>query len=232
MGTKIQSSFSNPKQLFSVFSNLLDPPCPPPPSTLLPSHFVDYFTNKIDDIRSSFTHPSSITPPPPTSFSSPSLSCFTPLSPNQVLSLVTSARPTTCALDPVPSHILQAIAPDLLTFLTHLINSSLSTGCFPNSLKEARVNPLLKKPTLDPSEVNNYRPVSLLPFLSKTLERAILSQVSSYLHSNNLLDTQQSGFKAGHSTETALFAVSEQLHTASCGLGEDDIPEHAHTNFQ
>uniref|UniRef100_A0A8C2WWG8 Zona pellucida-like domain containing 1b n=1 Tax=Cyclopterus lumpus TaxID=8103 RepID=A0A8C2WWG8_CYCLU len=71
-----------------------------------------------------------------------------------------------------------------------------------------------KKPTLDPSEVNNYRPVSLLPFLSKTLERAIFNQVSSFLHCNNLLDPHQSGFKAGHSTETTLLAVSEQLHTA------------------
>uniref|UniRef100_A0A8C2XFQ1 Reverse transcriptase domain-containing protein n=1 Tax=Cyclopterus lumpus TaxID=8103 RepID=A0A8C2XFQ1_CYCLU len=109
---------------------------------------------------------------------------------------------------------LQSIAPDLHPFLTHLINTSLSTGCFPNSLRPARVNPLLKKPTLDPSEVNNYRPVSLLPFLSKTLEQAISNQVSSHLHSNNLLDPHQSGFKAGHSTETALLAVSEQLHTA------------------
>jgi len=160
--------FIYPKKLLFIFSNLLDPPSP-----LLPSHFIDYFTNKIDDIRSSFTHPSSITSLPSTSSSYPSPSSFTPLSPNQVLSLVTSARTTTCPLDPIPSHILQAIAPDLLSFLTHLINSSLSTGCFPDSLKEARVNPLLKKPTLDPSEVSNYRPLSLLPFLSKTLERAI-----------------------------------------------------------
>ena len=97
----------------------------------------------------------------------------------QVLTLVTSARQTTCPLEPIPSHILQSIAPDLLPFLTHLINTSLSTGCFPNSLKEARVNRLLKKSTL-------YRTVSLLPFLSKTLERAIFDQLSSYLHHNIL----------------------------------------------
>ena len=76
------------------------------------------------------------------------------------------------------------------------------------------MNSLLKKPTLNPSEVNNYRSVSLLPFLSKTLKRAIFNQLSSYLHLNNLLDPHQSGFKAGHSTETALLAVSEQIHTA------------------
>ena len=211
--TAIQSSFSYPKKLFSIFSNLLDPPSPPLPSSLLPSHFVNYFTKKIDDIRSSFSDPPSITTLPSSS-SSQTLSSFTPLSACQVLTLVTSARPTTCPLDPIPSHILQSIAPDLLPFLTHVIKTSLCTGCFTNSLKEARVNPLLKKPTLDPSAVNNYRPVSLLPFVSKTLERAIYNQLSSYLNHNNRLDHHQSGFKAGHSTETALLAVSEQLHTA------------------
>ena len=44
--------------------------------------------------------------------------------------------------------------------------------------------------------------------------RAIFNQLSSYLHHNNLLGHHQSGFKTGHSTETALLAVSEQLHTA------------------
>ena len=73
---------------------------------------------------------------------------------------------------------------------------------------------VLKKPTLNPFDVINYRPVSLLPFLSKTLERAVFKQLSCYLHQNNLLDPHQSGFKAGHSTETALLAVSEELHTA------------------
>uniref|UniRef100_A0A674CUA9 Reverse transcriptase domain-containing protein n=1 Tax=Salmo trutta TaxID=8032 RepID=A0A674CUA9_SALTR len=62
--------------------------------------------------------------------------------------------------------------------------------------------------------VNNYRPVSLLSFLSKTLERAVLSQLSCYLSQNDLLDPNQSCFKTGHSTETALLCVTEALRTA------------------
>jgi hypothetical protein len=54
------------------------------------------------------------------------------------------------------------------------------------------------------TNIKNYGPVSLLSFLSKTLERAIANQLSSYLSSNNLLDPQQSGFKKAHSTEMAL----------------------------
>ncbi|XP_064198071.1 uncharacterized protein LOC135258535 [Anguilla rostrata] len=83
-----------------------------------------------------------------------------------------------------------------------------------SSFKKAHITPLLKKPTLDPSVIQNYRPVSLLPFLSKTLERAASNQLSAYFSENNLLDPHQSGFRPGHSTETALLSVSESLHAA------------------
>ncbi|KAM9568841.1 ADP-dependent glucokinase isoform 1-T9 [Salvelinus alpinus] len=108
----------------------------------------------------------------------------------------------------------QTISGDLLPYLTSLINSSLTAGYVPSVFKRARVAPLLKKPTLDPSDVNNYRPVSLLSFLSKTLERAVLGQLSCYLSQNDLLDPNQSGFKTSHSTETALLCVTEALRTA------------------
>lgn len=90
-----------------------------------------------------------------------------------------------------------------------------TTGHFPNTLNAARANPLIKGSTLDPSDVRNYRPVSLLPFLSRSLEPAVFTQLSAYLHQNNLIDPHQSGFKAGHSTETALPAVTEKLHSLS-----------------
>ena len=87
-------------------------------------------------------------------------------------------------------------------------------GCFPSSFKNAYITPLLKKPTLDPSTIQNYRPVSLLPFLSKTLERAVSNQLSAYFSQNNLLDLHQSGFRPAHLTETALLTVKESLQTA------------------
>ncbi|KAM9561826.1 uncharacterized protein ACWYII_025626 [Salvelinus alpinus] len=133
---------------------------------------------------------------------------------DEISRLVTAGRPTTCPLDPIPSSLLQTISGDLLPYLTSLINSSLTAGYVPSVFKRARVAPLLKKPTLDPSDVNNYRPVSLLSFLSKTLERAVLGQLSRYLSQNDLLDPNQSGFKTSHSTETALLCITEALRTA------------------
>ncbi|KAK3553796.1 hypothetical protein QTP70_012237 [Hemibagrus guttatus] len=110
--------------------------------------------------------------------------------------------------------MLQTISPDLLPFITTVINGSLMSGHVPTAFKKARVIPILKKPALDPSDNSNYRPVSLLSFLSKILERVVCNQLSDYLMQNNLHDPNQSGFKAAHSTETALLAVTEKLHAA------------------
>ncbi len=73
---------------------------------------------------------------------------------------------------------------------------------------------LLKKPTLNTYLIVNYRPVSLLPFIAKTLERVVFNQVSLFLSQNNKLDAKQSGFRSGHLTETALLSVTEALRIA------------------
>ena len=156
--TKIQSCTSNPRKLFSTFSTLLKPPPPTPPSSLSADAFVTYFEKKVTDISSSFSHlPHKTATNSPNSIPSAScLSSFSPLSPDEVLKLVTSSRPTTCPLDPLPSPIFQTITPDLLPFITSIINTSVTSGCVPSAFKAARVTPLLKKPTLDSSDVKNY----------------------------------------------------------------------------
>ncbi len=79
---------------------------------------------------------------------------------------------------------------------------------------QARVIPLLKKPTVNTSLLGNYRPVSLLPFVAKTLERVVFNQLSLFLSQYNKLDAKQSDFRSGHSTETALLSVTEALRIA------------------
>ncbi len=68
---------------------------------------------------------------------------FCPLTEAEVSKLLLSSHTATCPLDPIPSHLLQAIYPSLLPALTHIINTSLLTGTFPNAFKQARVTPLL-----------------------------------------------------------------------------------------
>ncbi len=64
------------------------------------------------------------------------------------------------------------------------------------------------------SLIENYRPVSLLPFIAKTLKRIVFNQVSLFLSQNNKLNAKQSGFRSGHSTEIALLSVTEALRIA------------------
>ncbi len=166
-------------------------------------------TDKTRSISSQFSPPHT---QPPTNHIHCSNSHLLLLSPHRGGNL--SGHPTTCPLDPIPSHLLQAISPTLLPALTHIINTSLHTGIFPTAFKQARVTPLLKKPTLNTSLLENYRPVSLLPFVAKTLKRVVFNQLSLFLSQNNKLDAKQSGFKSGHSTETALLSVTEALRIA------------------
>ncbi len=90
--------------------------------------------------------------------------------------LVKHVKPSACPLDVVPTRLLKETMPTVGPFISSIINSSLISGLVPAYFKTALVKPLLKKPNLDPSTLNNYRPVSKLPFLSKILEKAVLKQ--------------------------------------------------------
>ena len=210
------------RRLFSTFKTLLNPPPPPPATNLTADSFASFFNDKVAAISRQFSEPTAkATTGPYTSGStsdcnSPAatFASFKPLTEMDVSKLLTCSRPTTCPLDPIPTNLLQSIAPTITPAITHVINASLSTGIFPSAFKHAQVTPLLKKPSLAPDQVGNYRPVSLLPFLAKTIERAVFKQVTEFLNQQNLLDHNQSGFKSGHSTETALLSVVEALKEA------------------
>ncbi len=156
-----------------------------------------FFTNKTKTISSQFSPPLIQDPQPTRSTAQTPIFSFCPLTEAEVSKLLLSSHPTTCPLDPIPSHLLQAISPALLPALTHIINTSLLTGIFPTAFKQARVTPLLKKPTLNTSLLENYRPVSLLPFIAKTLKRVVYNITRShcFFHrtTNWTLNSQVSG---------------------------------------
>ena len=100
---------------------------------------------------------------------------------------------------------------DLLPSLTDLFISSLASDIFPQCFKSTLVTPILKKMCLDHNDLSNYRPVSNLCFTAKILEKLVLSHVSSYLNSHYRYNTCQSAYRPGHSTETALLIVVNNL---------------------
>lgn len=86
----------------------------------------------------------------------------------------------------------------ILLPLTRLINLCLRNGVFPDGLKIAIVRPILKKG--DPSTPNNYRPISLLPVISKVLEKCIAIQIIEHFEKNNLFTKHQWGFRKNRNT--------------------------------
>ncbi|KAK3553288.1 hypothetical protein QTP86_032762, partial [Hemibagrus guttatus] len=211
---KLETSAQDSRKLHNIFLSLLNPPAPPSPSSLTAKDFATFYTEKIERICQTFTSPPTSSTSHSQHSTTPSLTQLSTVAAEEVLQIIRSCNPTTCPLDPIPSAMLQTISPDLLPFITTVINGSLTSGHVPTVFKKARVIPILKKPALDPSDISNYRPVSLLSFLSKILERVVCNQLSDYLMQNNLHDPNQSGFKAAHSTETGLLAVTEKLHAA------------------
>ncbi len=157
------------RNLFRTFNSLLCPPSPPPTTSITADDFAIFLQKKLKQSVVSFhlhSHRTSNQLDPLLKLlSSPSVPSL-----RRKYQLLLSSHPTTCPLDPIPSHLLQAISPTLLPALTHIINTSLLTGICPTTFKQARVTPLLKKPTLKTYLIENYRPVSLLPFIAKTLK--------------------------------------------------------------
>ena len=116
-----------------------------------------------------------------------------------------------CELDLVPTWLVKTCRVEEIKVSRNIVNISLKAGVFPQSMKAALLKPLIKKPNLDCNILSNYRPVSNLSFLSKIIERTVASQLNKYLLVKNLNETQQSAFKCGHSIETALLRVKNNI---------------------
>ena len=111
--------------------------------------------------------------------------------------------------DSISNKLLKHSQEVLYKPLTMLINQTIATGYFPEELKLSRVKPLYKNG--DSTLISNYRPISLLPSLSKVYECVIFDQLFQYMSNNNLLNLSQYGFTPGHLTELAALELMDRL---------------------
>lgn len=116
---------------------------------------------------------------------------------------------SSCGFDLLTNRMLKKEKRMFSLKLAPLINESLSAGIFPRALKMARVIPIHKKG--DKRNLNNYRPISLLPVLSKVFEKVLNKQITEHLDKFNIIDENQFGFRAGHSTEDAIIKFIDKI---------------------
>ena len=103
----------------------------------------------------------------------------------------------------IPASILKQTIEVHLKYLTNTINNSLKESTFPDELKQSEVIPVYKK--LDPLQKENYRPVSLLPHISKVFERVIYNQINSFMETKIAKYVRKS-----HGTQHSLILMLEK----------------------
>ncbi len=138
---------------------------------------------------------------------------FTPVTEKEISELIRKSPTKSCSLDPLPTWLLKKCSSELVPIITCIINLSLSEGTFPEDFKHALVIPLLKNVLLE-LILASYRPVSNLQYISKLTEKVVAIQFITFCKENNLLERLQSAYKDGHSIETALVRVHNDLLTA------------------
>ena len=112
-------------------------------------------------------------------------------------------------LDNISPRMLKDYAVVVAKPLTRIINESLSQRTVPSECKYAKVTPLYKRGIS--TDMDNYRPISVLPVVSKVLERVVHHQLHSFLSKHRLLSPFQCGFRRNHSTEFAAIAFSDYI---------------------
>ncbi len=111
--------------------------------------------------------------------------------------------------DGIPMRFIKDSLYVIAFYLTCIINTSIVTGTFPSFWKHDVVVPLFKGS--DVNDVCNLRPISLLPIVSKILEKIVTNQLVHFLENNRLLSNSQYGFRPKLSTQTALPVITDEI---------------------
>ena len=138
---------------------------------------------------------------------------FWPTYGNELENISSDLKPNSSAgHDELPSNILSTYIKAFLKPLTHIINCSLTTRIVPDNMKIEKNTTVFK--TNYKHDMNNYRPISILPYFSKIREKVVYKRTMDFVTKSNILYDKQFGFREKHSTAMALWETVDQISEA------------------
>ena len=223
--TLLNESCNDPNRFWNAIKKLFPGKSnnPPPPtftlnskvttdSTLIANGFCKYFSNVVSQLKSSvfklkdciWTQHKTVSPVTKNVFK------FSKVSPIYIEKLLSNLnRKKSTGLDEIPPSMLKDCSSVIAVPLATIINLSMSTGVYPTDWKRSKLIPVYKSGSNN--DIENYRPISVIPAISKIAEKVIHSQLSSYFEKNNLLHDDQFGFRRLRSTEHAAIQFTDNI---------------------
>ena len=136
---------------------------------------------------------------------------FQMISPENLVNIMTKFKKSYgFGVDGISSFFLKIAMPVIAPVLCDIFNWSLASGTFPQNWKIARVSPIYKDGNIE--DRSNYRPISVLPVVSRLFEKIIFDQMYTYFVANKLFFSGQSGFRALHSVLTCLLKCTNDWY--------------------
>ena len=174
--------------MWTKIDSLLTPTLPGSSGNISADDFATFFSQKVNLIRAATA---------------------------SVRRILRTVPPKHCSLDPAPNWLLKKLADDIIPVICHLCNTSLECCRLPGDQKSAVVRPQVKKPTVDAFELYSYRPITNLSFLSKIVERIVMTRHTTHAEQLSLFPARQSAYRHFHSTETVVTSVlNDPIHAA------------------
>eukprot|EP00666_Eupelagonemidae_sp_cell4sb_P002548 gene2548-biopygen33462 len=141
----------------------------------------------------------------------PEMMSFRRVAENDVLNAIKKDRGTrSVGVDDIPMSVLKKIVPNIASEIASIANASIAERRWPEQWKKAEVVPIWKKKG-DRKDPLFYRPISMLPAIARLIERMLAEQIKDHIRKHSILPDFQHGFRAGHSTETALVQLIDEI---------------------
>lgn len=139
---------------------------------------------------------------------------LTPLRPQEIKNIIKQLKKNKSpGYDLITGKVLQELPQEAIRLLAIIFNGVLRIGYFPDMWKVAEII-VIGKPGKPPTEVSSYRPISLLPILSKVLEKTIFKRLMPVIESREIIPSHQFGFRSGHNTIEQVHRIVNNINTA------------------